>query len=103
MPDLSDEPTPLVVYDVPGKGPTQLRSAQSVDGAARVLLRTDVRQPPAVTSDECPHRYRRSLYSYPKEPVRCWATDRLLKSFTGGFRPSNRRESSGPVRLSAGR
>jgi hypothetical protein len=55
MSNLSDEPTPLVVDNVPGKGTAQLRNAECVDGTACVFLRADVRQPPAVTSDERPH------------------------------------------------
>jgi|SRR5215213_974614 hypothetical protein len=55
IPDLGDEPPPVVIYDVPTKGATQLRSAQRVDGAACIVLRGDVRQPPAVTGDEGPH------------------------------------------------
>ena len=36
MPDLSDEPLPLNVYNVPGIGTAQLCDAQRVDGTAGV-------------------------------------------------------------------
>jgi len=45
----------VVVYHVPTEGATQLRSAQCVDGAAGIVLTSDIREPPAVTSDEGPH------------------------------------------------
>ena len=38
MPDLSDEPTPLVVYDVPRIGAAQLCDTQRVDDTARAYL-----------------------------------------------------------------
>ena len=59
MPDLSDEPMPLIVYNFPGIGAAQLCNAQHVDGTAGVYLRADIGYPLTVTSDECPHRYRR--------------------------------------------
>jgi hypothetical protein len=59
MLNLSDEPTSVVVDNVPRKGTAQLRTAERVDGAARFFLRTDVREQSAVTSDEGPHGYRR--------------------------------------------
>jgi hypothetical protein len=59
MPDLSDEPVSLNVYNVPGIGAAQLGNAQHVDGAASVYLRVDIGYPRTVTSGECPHRYRR--------------------------------------------
>jgi hypothetical protein len=55
--DLSDEPTPLVVYNVPGTGTTQLGNAQRVHDAACICLRVDIGHPPAVTSGDCPHGY----------------------------------------------
>jgi hypothetical protein len=57
MPDLSDEPMPLVVDNVPGIGASQLCSTQRVDGTARIYLRVHIGYPPAVTSGECPHGY----------------------------------------------
>jgi hypothetical protein len=60
MLNLSDEPTAVVVDNIPRKGTAQLRSAERVDGAARFFLRADVRKQSAVTSDEGPHGYRRS-------------------------------------------
>lgn len=60
MSDLNNEMMPLGIDNVPGKRAAQLRHAESVSRAARLLLRTDVRQPPAVTGDEGPHSYRRS-------------------------------------------
>ena len=57
MPDLSDEPLPLNVYNVPGIGTAQLGDAQRVDGTACVYLRADIGYPPAVTSGKCPHGY----------------------------------------------
>jgi hypothetical protein len=59
MLDLRNEPTSLVVDNVPREGTAQLRSAQGVGSSARFFLRADVRLPPAVTSDERPHGYRR--------------------------------------------
>jgi hypothetical protein len=59
MPDLSDEPMPLNVYNVPGIGAAQLGNAQRVDGTACVHLRADIGYPLTVTSGECPHGYRR--------------------------------------------
>jgi hypothetical protein len=55
MLNLSDEPTSVVVDNVPRKWTAQLRSAERVDGAARFFLRADVRYQSAVTSDEGPH------------------------------------------------
>jgi hypothetical protein len=43
MLNLSDEPTSVVVDNVPRKGTEQLRNAERVDGATRFFLRTDVR------------------------------------------------------------
>src|SRR5258707_2390284 len=59
MIDLRDEPTSVVVDTVTRKGPAQLRNSERVDVAARFFLRADVREPPAVTSNEGPHGYRR--------------------------------------------
>jgi hypothetical protein len=59
MPDLSDEPLPLNVYNVPGIGTAQLGDAQRVDGTAGVYLRADIGYPLTVTSGECPHGYDR--------------------------------------------
>jgi hypothetical protein len=55
MPDLSDEPMPLNVYDVPGVGAPQLGNAQRVDGSAGVYLRADIAYPLTVTGGERPH------------------------------------------------
>ncbi|AGB22383.1 hypothetical protein Mycsm_02015 [Mycobacterium sp. JS623] len=57
MPDLGDEPTPVVVYNVPGIGAAQLCNAKHVDGSACIHLRADIGYPLTVTSDECPHGY----------------------------------------------
>jgi hypothetical protein len=57
MPDLGDEPMPLVVYDFPGIGAAQLCNAQCVDGTACVYLRADIGDPLTVTSGECPHGF----------------------------------------------
>jgi hypothetical protein len=43
MPNLSDEPMPLVIDNVPRKRAAQLRIPQRMDGTARSFLRTDVR------------------------------------------------------------
>jgi hypothetical protein len=43
MLNLSNEPTSVVVDNVPRKGAAQLRNAERVDGAARLFFRADVR------------------------------------------------------------
>jgi hypothetical protein len=43
MVDLSDEPTSVVIDNVPRKGTAQLRTAERVHGATRFFLRADVR------------------------------------------------------------
>jgi hypothetical protein len=55
MLDLGDEPTTVVIDDVPRKRAAQLRNAERVDGVAGFFLRADVRQQAAVTGDEGPH------------------------------------------------
>jgi len=57
MPDLSDEPMPLVVDNVPGMRAAQLCSTQRVGGTACIYLRAQIGYPAAVTSGECPHGY----------------------------------------------
>ena len=52
MPDLSDEPMPLVVYNVPGVGTAQLRNAQRVDDTAGIYLRADIGYSLTVASGE---------------------------------------------------
>jgi hypothetical protein len=58
MPDLRNELMPLVVYDDPRVGTTQLRNAESVDGSAGINLRADIDYPMTVAGGECPHGYR---------------------------------------------
>jgi hypothetical protein len=43
MLDLGDEPTSLVVDNVPRERTAQLRYAECMDGSARFFLRADVR------------------------------------------------------------
>jgi hypothetical protein len=63
IPDLSDEPTPLAIHNVPGIRPTQLRSAQSGSDTAGFHLRPYLGHSPAITSRKYPHRhtYRRAF------------------------------------------
>ena len=58
MPDLSNELMPLVIYNDPRVGTTQLRNAESVDGSPGINLRVDIDYPMTVAGGECPHRYR---------------------------------------------
>jgi hypothetical protein len=55
MPDLNDERSPVAIYNVPGKGPTQLRSPKCVGDTARVYLRADIGHATSVASREYPH------------------------------------------------
>jgi hypothetical protein len=72
--DLRDEPTPLVVDNVPRVGPTQLCNAQRVRDTAGIDLRPDIGYPSAIASCKCPHshtrRYgrRREQFALPSLP-----------------------------------
>ena len=55
MLDLGDELTAVLIDDVPRKGAAQLCRAQRVDGTTRIFLRSDIRLPSTVASDEGPH------------------------------------------------
>jgi hypothetical protein len=55
MPDLSDEPMPLAIDNVPGVGTTQLGNAQRVHDTTGIYLRPYVGYSPAIASGDRPH------------------------------------------------
>lgn len=55
MPDLYDEPAPLLVNGIPRERATQLRRTQCVSRPAGIFLGANVRYSSTVTCDERPH------------------------------------------------